>query len=540
MILTILALTLGAAPSNETNGVEAVVPGDALAVLRVHDPAGLLSGDRKGPWLSLLSDARWLAPFGEGEPASALEGPELPSQLRELLLHADDLSLSMGGDPATDRGYLALALTGPPTLAIQARRFIQQLDPTAQSDPTGLASILIGIQNVYHVGEGRFLMVRSGSGSQPLEILGRMMAAQDQRTNIFQVEGLAQEHRGEDFEILLDLAQTWKNGLPATDPDFASMRQELEATAAAMTWAHISGGVNSAGHWDLRGVLPYPEDRLIGEFLRLLRPLSWPGLYHVPGKATGALAMSMDLEGLFDFMIKNSQTLFAMETKETQEDMREFEEDLGVRFREDFIALIGPEMHYFEMVTWTQAKEGEEPVSKEDFVFTLQVKDPKGLQRSMQALAPAIGLSPISPTKAPYGQWSLSFLWSEYAIGIGPHNLILAKNESALSKCMELELKHQASDSFAAAPILKSLDQPLGGSLMQASKDEPHSEVMDFILEIGLSSTGFEGTALENPIQYWFLIFKDLWIGHSPHWGVIDLRAGAGRLELRAFSRRPR
>ena len=309
-----LLLSAGGSPQPATSDLLAAIPEDALIAVHVPDPRAIIAARETNAMVGFMLDPEWesiAALFmGESEESVGMldELKGLRQQAIEAMSDAAGLVAFATTAPETgeDMTVGVIAQGGPKVAAMIEEMFVGASASTLQLSPSLIA-------RVTPAAKGRMARVFATTGnlvvgieSESGEAAARELAAKclsggaERPGGPFGVPGVAVERRECAVEMAVNLGPIWDS---ARAEGFNSPMEEqmFEMMVGGTDWMYGYASLGSGENTDSAFVLPYREESDLAGLFANFGSADLSSFRSVPANAHAASAMSLDLEGIFDW-----------------------------------------------------------------------------------------------------------------------------------------------------------------------------------------------------------------------------------------------
>ncbi len=309
-----LLLSAGGSPQPATSDLLAAIPEDALIAVHVPDPRAIIAARETNAMVGFMLDPEWesIAALFMGEDEGSVrmldELKGLRQQAIEAMSDAAGLVAFATAAPETgeDMTIGVVAQGGPKVAAMIEEMFVGESASTLQLSPSLIA-------RVTPAAEGRMARAFATTGnlvvgieSESGEAAARELAAKclsggaERPGGPFGVPGVAVERRECAVEMAVNLGPIWDS---ARAEGFNSPIEEqmFEMMVGGTNWMYGYASLGSGEKIDSAVVLPYLEESDLAGLFANFGSADLSTFRSVPANAHTASAMSLDLEGIFDW-----------------------------------------------------------------------------------------------------------------------------------------------------------------------------------------------------------------------------------------------
>ncbi|MDG1050097.1 MAG: hypothetical protein P8M11_15130 [Planctomycetota bacterium] len=309
-----LLLSAGGSPQPATSDLLAAIPEDALIAVHVPDPRAIIAARETNAMVGFMLDPEWesiAALFmGESEESVGMldELKGLRQQAIEAMSDAAGLVAFATTAPETgeDMTVGVIAQGGPKVAAMIEEMFVGASASTLQLSPSLIARVTPAAKGrmarVFATTGNLVVGIESESGEAAArELAARCLSGGAERPGgPFGVPGVAVERRECAVEMAVNLGPIWDS---ARAEGFNSPMEEqmFEMMVGGTDWMYGYASLGSGENTDSAFVLPYREESDLAGLFANFGSADLSSFRSVPANAHAASAMSLDLEGIFDW-----------------------------------------------------------------------------------------------------------------------------------------------------------------------------------------------------------------------------------------------
>ncbi len=322
--LTLLPLVAPAAPA-PGDALLSVVPANALVCVHAPDPKALIASRDTNAWMAFALDARWesviddLTPLmagGQGEAIAA----QIKAMRRTLIEAAEDCTgavVFVDAETAGAAPRVGLVAAAGPRFTQVLRRVVGE-GATEVQLAEGISALVNGPRGAeLFLERGGYVMVFSAESAEATRAMAMSSLERlesPEPAGPLALPAVAARRRPCALEVAVDMDSIWSQWLRAEGP-FEGMEARAAQAVTSLEWMYGAVTLGDGEDADWEFVLPYGQETLIGDLLGFFGEADASLLRDVPGSATTATVLSLDVGGMVDWILgmieANDQTASA-------------------------------------------------------------------------------------------------------------------------------------------------------------------------------------------------------------------------------------